>query len=117
MKVGMLLPHLGDYATRENVLYIAKEAEKEGLDSVWALERLLWPLKPQTPAGLPGGALPVEYQNVLDPLETLTYLAGNTEKISLGTSIIDMLFHNPVGTWQIALQPLISCRRDELLQV
>ena len=96
MKVGMLLPHLGDYATRENVLYIAKEAEKEGLDSVWALERLLWPLKPQTPAGLPGGALPVEYQNVLDPLETLTYLAGNTEKISLGTSIIDMLFHNPV---------------------
>jgi probable F420-dependent oxidoreductase len=33
---------------------------------------------------------------VLDPLETLTYLAGNTERISLGTSIIDMLFHNPV---------------------
>ena len=96
MDVGILLPHLGDYATRENVLYIAKEAEKEGLDSVWALERLLWPLKPHTPAGLPGGALPVEYQNVLDPLETLTYLAGNTEKISLGTSIIDMLFHNPV---------------------
>ena len=96
MDVGILLPHLGDYATRENVLYIAKEAEKEGLDSVWALERLLWPLKPHTPVGLPGGALPVEYQNVLDPLETLTYLAGNTEKISLGTSIIDMLFHNPV---------------------
>ncbi len=31
-----------------------------------------------------------------DPLETLTYLAGNTERISLGTSIIDMFFHNPV---------------------
>jgi probable F420-dependent oxidoreductase len=97
MKVGIVLPQSGDSATRDNVLYIAKEAEKEGLDSVWVFERLLWPLKPQTPyAGTPDGTLPVEYQNVLDPLETLTYLAGNTDKISLGTCVIDMLFHNPV---------------------
>jgi probable F420-dependent oxidoreductase len=97
MKAGMLLPHLGDSVTRDNVLYIAKEAEKEGLDSVWVLERLLWPLKPQTPYGAtPDGTLPAEYQNVLDPLETLSYLAGKTNKISLGTCIIDMLFHNPV---------------------
>jgi probable F420-dependent oxidoreductase len=55
----------------------------------------LWPLKPlEVPT--PDGTLPVEYQNVLDPLETLTYLAGNTEQISLGTCVIDMLFHNPV---------------------
>jgi probable F420-dependent oxidoreductase len=97
MKAGILLPHLGDSATRDNVLYIAKEAEKEGLDSVWVLERLLLPLKPQTPYGAtPDGSFPAEYQNVLDPLETLTYLAGNTEQISLGTCIIDILFHNPV---------------------
>jgi probable F420-dependent oxidoreductase len=97
MKAGMLLPHLGDSVTRDNVIYIAKEAEKEGLDSVWVLERLLWPLKPQTPyIATPDGTLPVEYQNVLEPLETLTYLAGITDKISLGTCIIDMLFHNPV---------------------
>jgi probable F420-dependent oxidoreductase len=97
MKAGMLLPHLGDSVTKDNVIYIAKEAEKEGLDSVWVLERLLWPLKPQTPyVATPDGTLPVEYQNVLDPLETLTYLAGITDKISLGTCIIDMLFHNPV---------------------
>jgi probable F420-dependent oxidoreductase len=97
MKAGMLLPHLGDSVTRDNIIYIAKEAEKEGLDSVWVLERLLWPVKPQTPYGAtPDGTLPVEYQNVLDPLETLTYLAGITDKISLGTCIIDMLFHNPV---------------------
>jgi probable F420-dependent oxidoreductase len=97
MKAGMLLPHLGDSVTRDNIIYIAKEAEKEGLDSVWVLERLLWPLKPQTPyVATPDATLPVEYQNVLDPLETLTYLAGITDKISLGTCIIDMLFHNPV---------------------
>jgi probable F420-dependent oxidoreductase len=97
MKVGIVLPQTGESATSENVLYIGKEAEKEGLDSAWVFERLLWPLKPQTPyGGVPDAPIPVEYQNVLDPLETLTYLAGNTERISLGTSIIDMLFHNPV---------------------
>jgi probable F420-dependent oxidoreductase len=97
MKVGILLPQTGEPATSENVLYIGKEGEKEGLDSVWVFERLLWPLKPQTPyGGIPNTPIPVEYQSVLDPLETLTYLAGNTERISLGTSIIDVFFHNPV---------------------
>ena len=97
MKVGILLPQTGDLATSENILYIGKEAEKEGFDSVWVFERLLWPVKPQTPyGGVHNLPIPVEYQSVLDPLETLTYLAGNTQRISLGTSIIDILFHNPV---------------------
>jgi probable F420-dependent oxidoreductase len=97
MKAGILLPQTGASATRENILYVAKEAEKEGLDSVWVFERLLWPLKPKTSyVATPDGSLPVEYQNVLDPLETLTYVAGNTNRISLGTCLIDMLFHNPV---------------------
>jgi probable F420-dependent oxidoreductase len=97
MKAGILLPQTGESATRENVLYIAKEAEKEGLDSLWVFERLFWPIKPKTPyVATPDGSLPVQYQNVLDPLETLTYLAGHTNEISLGTCLIDMLFHNPV---------------------
>jgi alkanesulfonate monooxygenase SsuD/methylene tetrahydromethanopterin reductase-like flavin-dependent oxidoreductase (luciferase family) len=62
MKAGILLPQAGEPATKENVLYIAKEAEKEGLDSVWVLEHLLWPLKPQTPyLGTPDGSLPAQY--------------------------------------------------------
>lgn len=97
MKAGILLPQSGESATRENVLYIAKESEEEGLDSLWVFERLLWPIKPKTPyVATPDGSLPVQYQNVLDPLETLTYLAGHTNQISLGTCLIDMLFHNPV---------------------
>ena len=97
MKAGILLPQTGGSATRENIMHIAKGAESKGLYSVWVFERLLWPLKPKTPyAGTPDGSLPTEYQNVFDPLETLTYLAGNTDQISLGTCLIDMLFHNPV---------------------
>jgi alkanesulfonate monooxygenase SsuD/methylene tetrahydromethanopterin reductase-like flavin-dependent oxidoreductase (luciferase family) len=81
MKAGILLPQVGDSATRENVVYIAKEAEREGLDSIWVIKRLLWPLKPKTPySGRSDGTLPVELQNVLDPLETLIYLAGHTDQ-------------------------------------
>jgi len=56
-----------------------------------------WPLRPQTPyGGTPDGSLPVEYQNALDPLDVLLYVALNTSKISLGTSVIDMFFYTPV---------------------
>jgi probable F420-dependent oxidoreductase len=97
MKAGIVLPQVGDVATRENLLYVAKEAEKQGLDSIWVFERLLWPLKPQTPyVASPDGSLPLEYQKVFDPLETLAYLAATTERVSLGTCLVDMLFHNPV---------------------
>ena len=97
MKVGLFLPQVGEYATKENILYIAKEAEKEGIDSLWVLDRLLWPMHPQTPyGGSPDGILPVEFQNVFDPLTVLTYVAGVTKQILLGTSIIDMLFESPV---------------------
>ena len=97
MKVGIVSPQLGRQATRENVLQAAKIAEDEGIDSLWVGERLLWPLNPQTPSpGSADGSLSVELQIVLDPLETLTYIAANTKKIVLGTSVIDMLLHNPV---------------------
>lgn len=88
---------MGGYATRENIIYVAREAERAGLDSLWVFDRLLWPLKPRSPyLASPDGSLPVESQNVLDPLTTLTYVAGLTDKISLGTSVIDMFFQSPV---------------------
>jgi len=97
LKVGLVLPQAGQQATRENVIQMAKSAESEGFDSLWVFERLLWPINPQTPyPATPEGRLPIESQIMLDPLETLTYVAANTNKIALGTSVIDMLFHNPV---------------------
>jgi probable F420-dependent oxidoreductase len=97
MKIGITLPQVGEMATRENVIELAMAADREGIDSLWVLDRLLWPLKPQTPyRGTQDGTLPVSAQNVFDPIELLTFTAANTEKIALGTSVIDMLFHNPV---------------------
>lgn len=97
MKFGITLPQLGNQATRENLIRYAKMSEESGFDSVWVLERLLWPVNPQSPyPATPDGSLPSAYQNVLDPLDTLSFVAANTDKISLGTSVIDALFHNPV---------------------
>ena len=98
MKIGLTLPQAGQQqAARENIINTAKQAEEKGFDSLWVFERLLWPINPQSPyVATPDGSLPVEYQEVLDPLATLTYLAANTKNISLGTTVIDILFHNPV---------------------
>jgi len=97
LKIGITLPQAGQQATRENVIHMAQNSESEGFDSLWVFERLLWPIHPQTPyPATPDGSLPTQYQIILDPLETLTYVAANTNKIALGTSVIDILFHNPV---------------------
>jgi probable F420-dependent oxidoreductase len=97
LKIGIVSPQFGQPATKENIVQTAKTVEQEDIDSLWVSERLLWSLNPQTPyPGSPDGSPPVETQIVLDPLETLTYIAANTNKIMLGTSVIDMLFHNPL---------------------
>ena len=98
MKVGLRLPQTDKHhATKENIINLAKEAENAGFDSLWVLERLIWPINPQNPyPGTRDGKFPADWQYIFEPLETLTYVAANTEKIALGTSVMDMLFHNPV---------------------
>jgi probable F420-dependent oxidoreductase len=98
MKVGLRLPQTDEHhATKENIIHFAKAAENAGFDSLWVLERLIWPINPLNPyPGTSDGKFPADWQYIFEPLETLTYVAANTEKIVLGTSVIDMLFHNPV---------------------
>src|SRR5215510_7832605 len=44
----------------------------------------------------PGGKFPTGLAEVLEPLELLTFVATITKRIKLGTSVIDIFFHNPV---------------------
>ena len=97
IKIGFSLPHMGSLATPENIAYAARFGETEGFDSLWVIDRILWPSEPQTPyPPSPDGSWPEVYQNVIDPIETLTYVAGITQKIKLATGIIDMLYQNPL---------------------
>jgi probable F420-dependent oxidoreductase len=97
MRVGFALGNIGSIATAENLVKIAERAEALGYDSLWTVERLLWPLKPQSPYPVtPDGSLPVEYKHSLDPVESLMFVAARTKKIALGTSVLDIPYYNPV---------------------
>jgi alkanesulfonate monooxygenase SsuD/methylene tetrahydromethanopterin reductase-like flavin-dependent oxidoreductase (luciferase family) len=53
MKVGIRLPQTGQQANLENVIHLAEAADKSGFDSLWALERLLWPIYPHSGENFP----------------------------------------------------------------
>ena len=95
MKLSLGLPHYGKESSPEVIARFAREAEQLDYDAVWALERLLRPVKPRN-APFPGWTPPAYYANVYDPIETLTFVATKTQRIKLGTSVIDALFHVPV---------------------
>jgi probable F420-dependent oxidoreductase len=97
VKLGCFVPQLGEIASPESMKKAAQHAEKLGYNSLWVTERLLFPVNPRNPYGAaPDGKLPAEYSRVFDPVGTLTYVAAVTEKIRLGTSVLDMPFYNPV---------------------
>jgi probable F420-dependent oxidoreductase len=97
MRIGFALPNIGPISTPENVRAVAKRAEALGYSSLWTIERLLYPVKPQTPyPAAADGLLPEPYKVVLDPLDALTYAAAHTSKIALGTSVLDLPYYNPV---------------------
>jgi probable F420-dependent oxidoreductase len=97
VRLGFSLPQCGDIASPNNVRTVAREAESHGYDSVWVLDRVLYPVAPKVPyAATSDGSLPRTYQRVLDPIGTLTFAAACTTRVSLGTSVLNIPFYNPV---------------------
>jgi probable F420-dependent oxidoreductase len=97
MEIGLTLPQFGAYASATAIERFAVEAEQRGYRSLWVSERLLWPLRPRGGyGGIPGMPWPEVEAVAYDPLETLAYVAARTERILLGTAVVDALFHVPV---------------------
>jgi probable F420-dependent oxidoreductase len=97
MRIGIALPHIGPQATPDTLIRAAWRAEALGYDTLWVLERELYRLRPRTPYwGSADGRLPEPYQRVFAPLETLAFVAAYTNRIGLGTSVLDMPFYNPL---------------------
>jgi probable F420-dependent oxidoreductase len=96
MRFGFALLQVGSAVGPEAVVTVAKRAEDLGFDSLWVLDRILWPVNPQVPYPIGDGSLPVKYKSVLDPLETLTFAAAHTRRIALGTSVLNLPWYTPV---------------------
>lgn len=83
--LGVILPNFGADSTPERIRRVAEAAEELAFDSVWATEHII--------VG-PEGVDP--YGRVYAPLVTLGWIAGYTERVALGTSIVLVPLHHPI---------------------
>ncbi len=97
MRVGMNLPHMGQGVGPEVLASVAEHAEALDYSSFWVADRLLCPVDPRDRYPVtPDGSLPEIFRHVLEPLETLTFVAALTSRIRLGTAVLVLPFYNPV---------------------
>jgi probable F420-dependent oxidoreductase len=82
---GVILPNYGGDATPDAIRRTAEAAEELGFGSVWTTEHIIVGPEAYDP-----------YGRVYDSLVTLGWIAGWTERIGLGTSIILVPLHNPM---------------------
>jgi probable F420-dependent oxidoreductase len=82
---GVILPNFGRGANPDGIRSVAEAAEELGFDSVWATEHIIVGPEAVNP-----------YGRVYAPLVTLGWVAGWTERVGLGTSIILVPLHHPM---------------------
>lgn len=89
MRVGLQLPQWGALATRDGVLELAQAAEAAGFDSLWVSDHVVHPLSGPADYPYAAGGPPFDAgAGYLEALTTLAVVAGATERIRLGTSVL-----------------------------
>lgn len=81
----MHLPQLGRAASPESIIAVARRAESMGFSDVWVSDHVA---VPTTLAGTPS-FFP-------EPVPLLSLVAGHTERVGLGTSVIIAAYRNPL---------------------
>lgn len=117
MDWGVTLPHLGRKVDRETIVSFARELERLGCHSAFVSDHIAWPadIASKYPYDDEGRFGPDPQMGWLDPLGTLTFVAGCTEKIRLGTSVMIVPYRPPVQTAkQLATLDVLSGGRTIL---
>ena len=84
---------------------VAQLAESTAFDSVWANDHIAVPAVIDTPypfASGSTGARPLEVTPYADPLITLAFLAGVTQRVQLGTSVLVLPYRHPLAVAKAA---------------
>ncbi len=114
MEIGLHLPQVGPLATREGITAFARLAEQHGFDSLWVSDHVVIPRKLSSSYPYSrDGAFPVPPDvPFLEPLATLLFAAGVTERARLGTTILVLPMRNPIVTAkQLASLDVLSSGR------
>ena len=88
MHVGITLRNMGDQSTPETMSVCATAAEGAGLESIWVVDHIAIP--PDDADGSNG--------RYVDPLVSLAWLAGVTQRISLGVGVLILPYRPPLPT-------------------
>jgi probable F420-dependent oxidoreductase len=98
MKFGFSLVVRGSDATPDTFAQIAERAEALDIDSLWCSAHVILP--PQVKSGyvlIPGRKHPDHWKECYwEPFTVLSFLAGLTSKVTLGTSVVIVPMHNPI---------------------
>jgi probable F420-dependent oxidoreductase len=99
MRIGVSLPNVGLDHGKETLLPVAQAAERLGFDSVWAAHHVLMSYDraskyPYQRSGTEVAMTPG--MQWLDPVVTLSAIAGATDRVGLGTSVFVLPYRNPV---------------------
>ena len=104
MKFGVFLPVSGRAAGRKTLMQAAQQAEALGFDSVWAADRLVIPWKIETtyPYSKEATFIVPPDRPFFDTMTCLAFLAGCTEKLQLGMSVMVLPYRHPLHWARIA---------------
>jgi probable F420-dependent oxidoreductase len=104
MKYGVFLPVSGRAASRKTLMQAAQQAESLGYDSVWAADRLVIPWKIDTayPYSKESTFIVPPDRPFFDTMTCLAFLAGCTEHIHLGMSVMVLPYRHPLHWAKIA---------------
>jgi probable F420-dependent oxidoreductase len=104
MDFGVFLPVSGAAATRAGLIHAANTAEQLGFSTVWAADRIIIPWEIET-----SYAYSWDERFIVPPdkpfLETMTalaFLAGATERLRLGISVLVVTYRDPVHWAKVA---------------
>ena len=103
MEFGCHLAVYGPAATREVLLPFARRMEALGYDSLWASDHIVIPyaIASRYPYSATGDFPLPPATNFLEPLTALALVAGATERIRLGTTVLVLPHRHPVLTAKI----------------
>ena len=104
MEFGLAIPHTGGSASPEYVRSYCTAAEEAGFDSLWAVDHMVMPQHTDSKYTLgrqPAAIADDAVSNLLSPNyemhTTLTWVAGFTSRIKLGTAVAVLPIRNPVA--------------------